>query len=143
MIEITLGRDEIKYLKKIIGKGRHSARTITRARILLLAHQGKRDYEIVIALGISRMTVWRVKKRYLQEGLLGALQEKPRSGQPRKYTERHEAEIIALACTTPPKGSKRWSIELLTEELRKKKGFEAINRESVRLVLKKVGQNHG
>jgi transposase len=143
MIEITLGRDEVKYLREIIGKGRHSARTITRARILLLAHEGKRDYEIANALGIGRSTVWRIKKRYLAEGLQSALSEKYRPGQPRKYTEKHEAEIIALACTTPPKGSKRWSIALLTEELRKKKGLETVNRESVRLVLKKVGRSLG
>jgi transposase len=63
--------------------------------------------------------------------------DKPRSGQPRKYTERQEAEIMAQACASPPEGRARWSVRLLTEELRKQKGFETINRENVRLVLKK------
>ena len=63
--------------------------------------------------------------------------DKPRSGQPEKYTEKHVAEIIALACTSSPDGSKRWSLALLTEELRKKEGFETINKESIRLILKK------
>jgi transposase len=72
-----------------------------------------------------------------------ALEEKPRSGQPKKYNERDEAEIIALTCTKAPDGRNRWTVRLLTEELRKKYGLKSINRESVRLILKKTGQNLG
>jgi putative transposase len=99
--------------------------------------------EIKDTLGISRATVSNIKKRYREEGLQSALTDKPRPGQPRKYTERHEAEIIAQACTKSPDGSKRWSLTLLTEEMRKKEGFETINRESIRLILKKAKQNLG
>jgi transposase len=93
--------------------------------------------EIKDVLGISRATVSNVKKRYRKGGLGPALKEKPRPGQPKKYTVKEEAEIIATACTSPPKGRKRWTIRLLVDELKKKKGFETINRESVRLILKK------
>lgn len=92
---------------------------------------------------ISRATVSNVKKRYREGGLQSVLFDKPRSGQPNKYTERHKAEIIAKACTTPPEGYKRWSLELLTEEISKEEGFETINRESIRLILKKAKQNLG
>ena len=85
----------------------------------------------------------RIKKRYVEEGLQSALSDKPRPGQPIKYTEKHAAEIIAQACTTPPDGRKRWSLVLLTEELRKKEGFETINKESIRLILKKAKLNPG
>ena len=68
--------------------------------------------------------------------------EKPRPGQPKKYTERHETKIIAQACTKSPDGRKRWSLTLLTEEMRKKEGFETINRESIRLILKKANQSN-
>ena len=85
----------------------------------------------------------RIRKRYLDEGLQSALVDKQRPGQPEKYTERHVAEIMALACTQPPDGRKRWSLTLLTEELRKKQGFETINRESIRLILKKAKLNPG
>jgi putative transposase len=67
-----------------------------------------------------------------------ALFDKPRSGQPIIYTEKHVAEVIALACSSSPDGRKRWSLSLLTGELRKKEGFETISKESVRLILKKV-----
>jgi transposase len=99
--------------------------------------------EIKDMLGISRATVSNIKRRYREEGLESALRDKPRSGQPKKYTERHEAEIIAQACTKSPDGRKRWSLTLLTEEMRKKRGFETINRESIRLILKKAKQNRG
>jgi len=55
----------------------------------------------------------------------------------------HEAEVIAQACTESPDGSKRWTLTLLTEEMRKKNGFETINRESIRLILKKAKLNLG
>ena len=66
------------------------------------------------------------------------MHEKPLSGLPKKYDEKDNAEIIALACTKAPNGRNRWTIRLLTQELKKKKEFESINRESVRLILKKA-----
>jgi len=55
----------------------------------------------------------------LQEGLDSALNDKPRSGQPKKYDDGVEAEIITLTCTDPPEGRKRWTIKLLVEEMKK------------------------
>jgi len=137
MLNINLKNSENKFLTKFIRKGKKNARSLTRARILLLANQGKGDTEIAKTLSVGRSTALRVRKRYLEEGLRSALVDKPRSGQPKKYNERHATEIIALACTKPPEGRKRWSIALLCEELRKKEGFETINKETIRLILKK------
>jgi len=94
-------------------------------------------------LGISRNTVLLIKKKYVKEGLLSAHFDKQRPGQTVKYTEKLVAEVIALACSSSPDGSKRWSLSLLTEELRKKEGFETINKESIRLILKKVKLSPG
>lgn len=138
MNKIKLTDDEINYLAAFVKKGRKSARELARARILLLTHDGKPEMEIKEILHISRATVSNTKKRYRDEGLQSALSEKPRSGQPRKYTDAQEAEIIALACTDPPKGRKRWTVRLLAERLQRRKGFETINRETVRLTLKKA-----
>lgn len=89
-------------------------------------------------MDVGRNTVGRIKKRYLDEGLLSALEDKPRTGQPIKYTEKHAMEIIALACTPPPDRRKKWTLILLTEELKKREEFKTINKESIRLVLKKA-----
>lgn len=138
MNRITFTEKEVKYLTDFVKKGRKSARELTRARILLLIHDGKTEMVIKETLYISRATVSNTKKRYREEGLLSALSEKPRSGQPRKYTDKQEAEIIAMACTDSPKGRKRWTIRLLTERMKRRKCFETLNRESVRLILKKA-----
>jgi transposase len=111
--------------------------------VLLQINREKTEMEIKEILGISRATVSNIKKRYRNEGLQNSLIDKPRTGQPKKYSERHEPEIIAQACTKPPDGRKRWSLTLLTEEMRKKPGFKTINRESIRLILKKPRQNLG
>ncbi len=143
MKRIKLSDKEVESLRTFVKKGRKSARELTRARILLLINEGRTEIKTKEILGISRATVSNIKERYLKEGLQSALTEKPRSGQPKKYTKMHEVEIIALACTESPDGRKRWSLTLLAEELRKKEGFKTINRESIRLVLKKATQNHG
>ena len=136
MIKINLKENEVKFLKDFVKKGRKSARELTRARILLLTNQQKGDTEIAETLDVGRNTVWRTKKKYREEGLQSALEEKTRSSQPKKYTDKHEAEVIAQACTESPDGRKRWTLALLTEEMRKKDGLETINRESIRLILK-------
>ncbi len=143
MKRIRLNDEEVEFLKAFVKKGQKSARELTRARILLLVNEGRTETEIKDVLGICRATVSNVKKRYREKGLDSALKEKPRPGQPRKYTDKEEAEIIATACTSPPNGRKRWSVRLLVDEIKKKKGFETINRESVRLILKKAGLSLG
>ncbi len=137
MLNINLKNNEVKFLTNFIRKGKKNARSLTRARILLLANQGKGDTEIANILGVGRYTALRIRKRYLEEGLQSALVEKPRPCQPEKYNERRAAEIVALACTEPPEGRKRGSLALLCEELKKEEGFETINRETIRLILKK------
>jgi putative transposase len=143
MLMIKLEDDKVNFLMDFVGKGHKNARELTRARILLLANQQKLDTEIAKILGVSRNTTFNLRKRYVEEGLPNALLDKPRPGQPKKYTEKHVAEIIALACTSSPDGRKRWSLTLLTEELRKKEGFETISKESIRLILKKVKLSPG
>lgn len=143
MEQIELPEDEIEYLNAFVKKGQKNARELTRAHVLLLINRQKTEMEIKDLLGISRATVSNIKYRYRKEGIQNSLTDKPRPGQPKKYSDRHEMEIIAQACIKPPDGRKRWSLTLLTEEMRKKQGFETINRESVRLILKKAKQNLG
>ena len=140
---MKLEKEERKVLKEFVSKGVKSAREISRANILLLADKGQSPNQISNAIGIHRQKIWRIKKRYLEEGLTSALEDKPRSGQPIKYDDKKKAEIIALSCTTPPAGSNHWSVRLLVEKFKNKKGFKSINREVVRLILKKAKQSPG
>jgi len=142
-LKIKLKKEERKFLQEFLKKGTQKARAIARANILLLADEGWETDTISNMVKVHRQKVWRVKKRYLKEGLKSALEEKLRSGQPRKYNEKHKAEIIAQACTSAPKGRKRWTIRLLTKKLRQNKELRKINRETVRLILKKTKQSPG
>ncbi len=141
--KIKLKKEERTFLREFIKKGTKKVRAIARANVLLLLDEGWEVNTISKMLKVHRQRIWRIKKRFIKEGATLALEEKPRSGQPRKYTDKHEAEIIARACTKAPKGRKRWTVRLLAKTLKRKKGFRTINRESVRLVLKKTKLNLG
>jgi putative transposase len=106
-------------------------------------NKGKRNAEIGDFLDVDRITIWRVKKRYQEYGIEKALEEDSRPGQPIKYTVDHEAELAALACGPCPEGRKRWTIRLLTKEIKNKPGFKSVNRESIRLALKKMNVSLG
>lgn len=119
-------------------------RQYNRINILLLLHRKKKVREIEEFLGVDRSTVWRTKKKYLAQGIPLALEEEEdRPGQPLKYTTDQEAELTALACGPCPQGRRRWTVRLLTEALKDKAGFATINRESVRLALKKMRASPG
>lgn len=120
-----------------------------RAQSLLLLDRGKQEKEIAEFLSIDYKTLWRLKKKYLalkdfvDSNVLTVLQDEPRSGQPSKYTQNHHTELVALACSNAPEGRVRWTLELLTEAMRTKEGCSTMNRESIRLVLKKTNVSLG
>jgi len=123
---ISLKGKEKRELRSLLKKGNQSARTINRARILLLSSKRKADKEIIELLEVSEHTPRNVRKRYLDGGLNQALYDAPRSGQPKITTNDEETTITAIACTQPDDGYGKWSLDLLTKkvngELKKKKG---------------------
>ena len=139
---IKLKKGELSYLESY-KSGKRSLREYNRLNILLLLDKGKRSTEIEEFLSVDRVTIWRVKKKYLEQGVKKALEEDERPGQPAKYTTDHHAELAALACGPCPAGRRLWTVRLLTEELKNKKGFDTVNRESVRLGLKKMNVSLG
>ena len=121
-------------LSSLIRKGTTKAQTITRARILLLAHEGRKDREIVNSLRVATSTPHDIRKRYTEGGIERAIYDAPRPGQKRKLTGKQEAEVIAIACSTAPKGYSRWTLDLLTEEVNEKVGVK-IGRTAIWKVL--------
>lgn len=141
--EIKLKAKEVSFLREYKKTQGRSEREYNRANVLLLLDKGKKDAEIADFLDIERTTIWRIRQKYLKEGLARALEEKTRSGQPVKYGAREKAEIIATACSSAPDGRSRWTLALLKDELSRREGFETINKESIRLVLKKTNVSRG
>jgi len=134
---VKLTEEERDELKRLISRGKSSARKQTRARILLKADEGLKDREIVAALGVGRSTVERTRKRFVEGNLAKALNEDPRPGARRKVDGRVEAHLIATACAPAPEGHARWSLRLLAERLVELGVVESISHETVRQVLKK------
>lgn len=140
---IQLKKRERNWLEKIVRSGRHSARPITRCRILLLADRnskGKSDSEIVEALGVCLATVHNIRRRFCQGGI-SSIQDKPRPGQPPKFQGKPAAAITALACSTPPEGRTRWTLELLADRAVELKIVDSICPQSVLNILKKTKSN--
>ena len=115
---IKLNRKELTQLSGVISQGVHSARSMTRARILLLSHEGKTNARIVEALGCAPRTVTDVRMRYLTRGTIDTvLNDAPRPGQPKKVTLEHETFVTAIACTEPPPGHSHWTLDELKKVL--------------------------
>lgn len=114
---IQLSKKEQECLKNIIQHGKHNARVITRARILILSHKGGGKDAIADKLDIVRSTVQRIRDQFREGGLDRALYDAPRSGQPPKITDDGEAHLVALATSAPPEGEERWTLELLKEQM--------------------------
>ena len=102
--KVVLSTKEEAELQALISKGRTSARKLTRARTLLLAHAGEKDTAIARALQTSVSTVERTRKNLVLEGLKAALEEDPRPGAKPKLDAQGHGFLVALACSTPPQG---------------------------------------
>src|SRR5262249_29168981 len=108
------------------------ARKLKRAQILLAADAGSSDDDIAATLSIGGSTVYRTKRRFVEGNLEKALSEEPRCGAERKLSGKEEALLIATACSKPPEGHARWTLELLAGELVKLTEHENLSRETVR-----------
>lgn len=135
---VTLSDDERAQLVAFTKKGRVSARKLTRAHILLQAGAGAADHAIATALHIGRATVERTRKRFVEEGVEAALSERPRPGGRPKLDGKQAALVVALACSTPPEGRTRWTMQLLANKVIERRVIDAISDETVRRTLKKM-----
>jgi transposase len=134
---VRLSNDERTHVEQIISRGKTSARVITRARILLKAADGANDEQIVEALGTSRATVERVRRRFATGGLDAAIKDKPQKGRPRALSSKQAAHLIAIACSDAPHGHDHWPLRLLGQKAVELGYVESISPETVRHVLEK------
>lgn len=127
--EVRLTDAEREELRRLTRTGESPARVQTRARVLLLAAErsvgsrgGSRrrsgsNETIGSTLGISPRTVSRIRRRFAEGGLDAALYDRPRSGRPVEITGDVEAKLVALACSAPPDGRARWTLQLLADRV--------------------------
>ena len=134
----NLTEEEHKTLVDMTRKGMVKARKFKRAMILLKANEGLSDPQIMNAVQVSRPTVERIRKRYVEGGLQKALNEDPRPGQRRKLDGRGEAFLIATACSDAPEGHDHWTLRLLADRLVELAIVDSVSYETVRRTLKKT-----
>ena len=140
---VDLTGAEQGYLLGLIHKGKPAACKVARTHVLLRAAEGATDEEIAQALHLGASTVHRTRQRFVDEGLMAALSERPRSGPPPPLTGKQTAFLVALACSTPPAGRHRWTLRLLADRFLELQQIETISPDTVRRVLKKTTSNPG
>lgn len=135
---VTLTEAERDQLKKLLSKGKVGVRKIKRAQILLAADARQKDEQIAKTVQVHVNTVERIRRRFVEGGVDHALSEDPRPGAKPKLDEKGEAVLVALACSDPPKGYARWTMQMLADRLIELKIVDDISDEAVRLRLKKT-----
>ena len=140
---VDLTEEEREHLLALIGKGKHGARTLARARILLKADEGMKDEDVAAALNVGYATVGRVRQRFVEGGLERALTEDPRPGATPKLDERQCAHLIAVACSEAPEGHDHWTLRLLADKVVELEFAESYSYEAVRQTLKKTISSRG
>lgn len=140
---VDLTEAEKAELVSLTQKGRSGARKIKRANILLLANNGKTDFEIAELLHTSWLTVLRTRRKFVEGGLSFALNELSRAGRLPKIDDKVETILTTLAQSQPPDGRVRWTLQLLADRLVTLTHLESLSYETVRLVLKKTTSSLG
>ena len=148
--KVTLTQEEREELEALSSKGKHAAQTVLNSLILLACDEGKFQQQrsinetIACVLNVSMKTIDRVKKRFIEEGLEAVLQRKPSTRIfQTKVDGDLEAHLIAMSCSEPPVGYKRWSLRLLADKAVELEYVDQISYETVRQALKKTSLNLG
>ena len=129
---VTLSSQERATLRELVKGGSRQVRRIKRAQVLLAADAGATDEQIAKNVSVGTSTVFRTRRRFVEEGLEAALSEESRPGGERKLSPKEEALLVAVACSAPPKGFARWTLELLAGRLIQLTCHKRLSRETVR-----------
>lgn len=142
---VTLRAEEREELDRLLARGKADVRRLRHAQVLRKADEaeagpGWADERIAEALEIGLATVQRLRRRFVEEGLAAALS--PYRGGKRIYATKldgaQEAQLIALACSTPPEGQARWTLRLLAGRMVELQHVDTLSHETVRQTLKKT-----
>ena len=115
--KVELTPSQRSDLIEVSRRGKPLARTVKRALALLKADEGLSDREAAEAVSVSALTVARARRRFVDEGLEAAINDRPRPGRERKLSGRQEAHLVAIACSSPPEGHVSWTLHLLADKL--------------------------
>jgi hypothetical protein len=128
---VTLSEEERTRLQGLLTGGCSPVREIKRAQILLAAAEDATEEEIARIVRTSAATIYRTKRSFVEEGWEAALREAQRPGGRRKLTGKEEALLIATACSAPPEGQARWTLDLLAGEMIRLTAHDSLSRATI------------
>ena len=138
---VDLTKEEQDYLLAIIQSRSSKSAMVKRSYVLLAANRNGdkiwTDQQISQAYGMQIRSIELIRKRFVEDGLEVVLKGKSRPYKSPIFTGDIEAKLIALRCSTPPKGYNKWTLSLLSEQMVSLDYVESISHESVRQILKK------
>ncbi len=147
---LSLTPDEREEIEAVVARGKHNSQKVINALILLNCDENApksrtmREQDIADILQVSAMKIYRVKQRFVDEGLEVALNgHKGQRVYERKADGDFEAHLVALSCSEPPPGHVRWSLRLLADKLVELEYVDSVSYETVRRVLKKTNSSLG
>jgi hypothetical protein len=148
--KVKLSAEQRKELERVSHQSSVGVARVRRAKILLMSDESnpegrRRDWEIAEAVGISERQVVRIRQKFVRDGIEPTLTRAVRSdaGSSRVLDGKAEAHLVRLACSTPPEGRDKWTLELLCDELCRLQIVRSICRETVRQALKKTNLSLG
>ena len=140
---VRLTAEQRDQLEHLVRAGKSTARVVTRARILIKTDQGWPAPQVAQALDVVDGTVYRIKRRFAEDGMDRALKDRPQAHRYRKLDDRGEAHLIALACSPAPEGHDHWTLRLLAGKVVELGLAPSLSHETVRLHLKKTSSSPG
>lgn len=143
---VRLTSEERSELMDVVKKGKTQAYRIKHANILLAidAHgPGWTDEKTAETYRCNRNTVTNLRQRFVEQGFEAAIERKKQKEPSREIIldGEKEARLIAIACSTPPPGRAKWTIELLADKLVALKVVDSISGQTVFRTLKKTFLN--
>lgn len=145
---VRLSIAERERLDTMIGKGKGSAWSLLKARILLKADISEAgvawsDSRIIEALDTTPSTVYLTRQQLVEEGFDAVFTRKKRAKPPVSpiFDGEKEAKLIALTCSKPPEGYARWSLRLLENKVVELEIVDAASDSTIGRVLKKTSSN--
>jgi transposase len=147
VVRLTL--EEREELEQSVRRGKVAAAKRMRAHVLLKADAGPEgsgpaDEQVAAAIDVAPITVHRVRKAYVEQGLAAAIERNPAvRHKPRKLDGAQEARLVAVACSPAPEGHARWTLRMLADKLVELEVVDSVSRECVRQTLKKTTSSRG
>jgi transposase len=143
---VRLTDQERKELENLARKGKTQAYRIKHANILLAVDADGPDWpdhQAAKAYKCHQNTVRNVRQRFVEYGLQAALERKKQQVLSRKRTidGEKEARLISIACSRPPEGFAKWTMQMLADELVALKVVDSVSHQTVWRTLKKTNLN--